>query len=90
MPLSEQESDPLIPPFASMTASEAELTVFLDREKPLSAPKWVKSGDLQEWLRSTLGKPAAMGGEDSWIGRIEVVDPDPVRPSRCLSLWSCN
>ncbi|KZW03905.1 hypothetical protein EXIGLDRAFT_715940 [Exidia glandulosa HHB12029] len=80
VPLSDQganPADPLHPPLTVLSAPEASLVVYLDREKPLSAPKWVKSGDLQDWLRSVLGKQAAVPGEDSWIGRIEVVDPDP-------------
>ncbi|EJD53922.1 hypothetical protein AURDEDRAFT_110617 [Auricularia subglabra TFB-10046 SS5] len=82
--------DTLIPPFATFESpSNITLVAYLDRDKPLSAPKWLKTGDLQEWLKVSLGKAAAIPGEDSWIGRIEVADPDPP-PSihTVLDLWA--
>jgi 20S proteasome subunit alpha 6 len=55
------------------------LIVYLDTERPLSEPKWVKSGDVQEWLKSMFGRMFWVTGEaDGWEKKVEVVDPDPV------------
>ena len=51
--------------------------VYLDKDKPLSEPKWVKTGDIDEWLKNMFGQ-AKNEGRASWNGKIEVVDPDPV------------
>ena len=55
--------------------------VHLDKERPLSEPKWVKTGDVQEWLKSMFGRMFWVAGEaaDGWEKKLEVVDPDPVR-----------
>jgi hypothetical protein len=56
------------------------MLVHLDRERPLSEPKWVKSGDVQEWLKSMFGRMMWLAGDvaGGWENKIEVVDPDPV------------
>lgn len=43
----------------------------------------MKTGDVQEWLKSMFGRMfwAAGDAADGWERRIEVVDPDPVSPS---------
>jgi len=53
------------------------LSIYLDKEKPMSEPRWVKTGDLEEWLRNTFGIFWS-SGENGWEKRIEVMDPDPV------------
>jgi 20S proteasome subunit alpha 6 len=57
------------------------MIVHLDKDRPLSEPKWVKTGDVQEWLRSMFGRMFWVAGdaaEDGWEKKIEVKDPDPV------------
>jgi 20S proteasome subunit alpha 6 len=46
----------------------------------------VKSGDVQEWLKSMFGRMFWVAGDaaDGWERKIEVVDPDPV--SYCLPI----
>lgn len=46
----------------------------------MTEPRWVKTGDVEEWLRNTFGI-FWVSGDDGWEKRIEVVDPDPVRPA---------
>jgi hypothetical protein len=55
--------------------------VYLDTERPLSEPKWAKSGDIQDWLKSMFGRMFWVAGEaaEGWEKKIQVVDPDPVR-----------
>lgn len=75
------ELDPTVPPFSKATVpSEVTLLVYLDRARPLSEPKWVKSGDVQEWLKSMFGRMfwLARDAAGGWEKKIEVVDPDPV------------
>lgn len=43
----------------------------------MTEPRWVKTGDVEEWLRNTFGI-FWVSGDDGWEKRIEVVDPDPV------------
>ncbi|GJJ07395.1 hypothetical protein Clacol_001597 [Clathrus columnatus] len=69
--------DELFPPWSQLIIpSQVALTVHLDKERPLSEPRWVKTGDLEEWLRNTFGI-FWVSGEDGWEKRTEVVDPDP-------------
>ena len=81
--LSEQlENDVTVPPlWKAKIPSDVQLVLYLDKEKPLSEPRWVKTGDVQEWLRSMFGRMFWVAGDaaDGWEKRVEVVDPDPVR-----------
>lgn len=77
-----ESEDPTVPPFSkAKVPSEISLILYLDKEKPLSEPRWVKTGDVQEWLRSMFGRMFWVAGDaaDGWERRIEVADPDPVR-----------
>ena len=58
------------------------LIAYLDKERPLSEPRWVKTGDVQDWLKSMFGRVFWTAGDaaDGWEEKIEVVDPDPVSP----------
>jgi 20S proteasome subunit alpha 6 len=70
-----------LPPFAKVTIPSTLLvTVYLDTERPLSEPKWAKSGDIQDWLKSMFGRMFWVAGDaaEGWEKKILVVDPDPV------------
>lgn len=72
----DSETDATVPPFSKLTLpTSVHLIARLDVHRPLSEPKWAKSGDIQEWLKSMLGSDDASGG---WGHKIHVVDPDPV------------
>lgn len=88
LPLSIDDStvgDETVPPLAKAEMPlKTVLVIYLDKERPLSEPKWVKSGDVQEWLRSMFGRMFWVAGDAAAVGwekRIEVVDPDPVSRS---------
>lgn len=58
------------------------VVVRLDRTNPLTEARWVKTGDVEQWIMS-LG--LANGSDikkkeqlSAWQGKIEVMDPDPV------------
>ncbi|KAB5589964.1 Protein IWS1 [Ceratobasidium theobromae] len=72
--------DLTIPDLSKVGRAPAEITVVvhLDRDKPLTETKWVKTGDLDEWLSNEFGplRPDP-SGRASWSGKIEVADPDP-------------
>lgn len=75
------EADPTLPPFSTLELpSSLSMTLHLDTDKPLSEPKWVKSGDVQEWLKSMFGRMFWVAGDAAggWEKKIEVADPDPV------------
>jgi 20S proteasome subunit alpha 6 len=76
------EDDSTVPPFPETDLPvSVTMIVHLNRDRPLSEPKWVKTGDVQEWLKSLLGRMFWVAGdaaEDGWEKKIEVKDPDPV------------
>lgn len=79
--ISDCNVDETIPSFSKVSfPSKIHLIVHLDTDRPLSEPKWVKSGDVQEWLKSMFGRMFWVAGEaaDGWEKKIEVADPDPV------------
>lgn len=93
--LSEASStDETLPSFSKATLpSKITLMVHLDTERPLSEPKWVKSGDVQEWLKSMFGRMFWVAGDaaDGWEKKIAVVDPDPAPTIwTVLDGWAVN
>ncbi|KIK43224.1 hypothetical protein CY34DRAFT_804079 [Suillus luteus UH-Slu-Lm8-n1] len=93
--LSEASStDETLPSFSKATLpSKITLMVHLDTERPLSEPKWVKSGDVQEWLKSMFGRMFWVAGNaaDGWEKKIAVVDPDPAPTIwTVLDGWAVN
>ena len=79
-----------MPPLTKTTLpTQTVLTAYLDKDRPLSEPRWVKTGDVQDWLKSMFGRmfwAAGDAAEAGWEKKIEVVDPDPVRPVLCIAL----
>ena len=72
------ESDPMFPPLlTAKLPSKLTLVIHLDTEKPIPEAKWVKTGDIHEWVRSTFGRIFSGAGE-GWEKKIVVQDPDPV------------
>ncbi len=83
-------SDPALPPLHGET--NVTFHVFLDLENPLSVPRWVKTGDVDDWLQTIFGAPPVnlkvLGAKQEesvdatptrgWEGKISVMDPDPV------------
>ncbi|KAF7355047.1 Proteasome endopeptidase complex [Mycena sanguinolenta] len=68
------------PPFSQVSPPLAiTLIVHLDTVRPLSEPKWVKTGDIPEWLKSLFGRMFWFAGDaaESWEKKIIVSDPDP-------------
>ncbi|KAH8996970.1 hypothetical protein EDB86DRAFT_2803849 [Lactarius hatsudake] len=87
------ESDSTVPPFSKVNVpSEVTLLVYLDTERPLSEPKWVKSGDVHEWLKSMFGRMFWVTGDaDGWEKKVQVVDPDPAPTIwTVLDGWAAN
>ncbi|KAJ2935427.1 hypothetical protein H1R20_g1667, partial [Candolleomyces eurysporus] len=71
------EADDTVPPFPKLSLpTSVRLVAHLDVARPLSEPKWAKSGDVQEWLRSMLGSKSDESSE-GWEKKIQVMDPDP-------------
>ncbi|KAG2013864.1 proteasome subunit alpha type 1 [Coprinopsis cinerea AmutBmut pab1-1] len=74
------ESDDSVPPFFKLPLpASIQLLVHLDTSRPLSDPKWAKTGDVQEWLKSMFGRMFWVAGDaaEGWEKKIHVVDPDP-------------
>lgn len=75
------ELDRTVPPFWNLIPSATILlVVYLDTARPLSEPKWAKTGDIQDWLKSMFGRMFWVAGDaaEGWEKKIVVVDPDPV------------
>lgn len=81
------EGDPTIPPFTKFPRPHTITVVgYFDTTKPLSEPRWVRTGDIPEWLRSMFGRPVTEG--EGWEKKIIVSDPDPVSPLRASGVLS--
>ena len=87
------DDDKTVPTFRKATLPmQTVLVAYLDKDRPLSEPRWVKTGDVQDWLKSMFGRMFWVAGDaaDGWEKRVEVVDPDPVSASLCTpSLQNC-
>ncbi|KAH7888058.1 hypothetical protein F5I97DRAFT_1952520 [Phlebopus sp. FC_14] len=87
-------ADETIPSFSKASLpTKVNLIVHLDTERPLSEPKWVKSGDVQEWLKSMFGRMFWVAGDaaDGWEKKIQVMDPDPAPTIwTVLEGWAVN
>ena len=82
MPVAYTVDDAASPNFTSLLHQSTQpqtvdLIAYLDRNKPLSEPKWVRTGDVEDLLHSVFSKN--IQGRAAWANKVEVVDPDPVR-----------
>lgn len=87
------EADETLPPFWKLeSGTRSLLRVYLDKERPLSEPKWVKTGDVQDWLRDMFGGRFWVAGDAvGWEKKIEVRYPDPAPTIQTvLAGWSTN
>ncbi|KAH9843681.1 uncharacterized protein C8Q71DRAFT_864563 [Rhodofomes roseus] len=88
------EADPTVPPFSKATLpTKMTLIAQLDRQRPLSEPRWVKTGDVHEWLKSMFGRMFWVAGDaaEGWEKKIQVVDPDPAPTIwTVLETWAQN
>lgn len=57
-----------------------ELIAFIDTAHRLSEPKWVKSGQLEDWISAIKTRETAGEAEENWRWRrkLEVADPEAV------------
>ncbi|KAI0921931.1 hypothetical protein AcW1_004221 [Taiwanofungus camphoratus] len=92
--LDNSSADSTVPAFSKVSLPSKMLLVgHLDRERPLSEPRWVKTGDVQEWLKSMFGRMFWVAGDAAggWEKKIEVVDPDPAPTIwTVLEAWAQN
>lgn len=68
---------------------EITVVAHLDKVNPLTEARWVKTGEVEQWIIS-LG---LQNGQDpkkdqlsEWRGKIVVADPDPVSVGDCFSV----
>jgi len=71
-----------IKPSTSFVRSSFTIVAQLDRANPLTEARWVKTGEVENWILS-LGIANGQDPKDpeqlsKWMGKINVVDPDPV------------
>lgn len=57
-----------------------KIIAYLDQEKPLSEPKWIKTGNVEDWLNDIFGAPGKKAGGKglAWRGKFEILDPEQV------------
>ncbi|KAI5124782.1 hypothetical protein M0805_005416 [Coniferiporia weirii] len=87
------ESDVDLPPFWKLESpTKAVFSIYLDKERPLSEPKWVKTGDVHDWLKDMFGGRFWVAGEAvGWEKKIDVRYPDPAPTIQTvLAGWSGN
>ncbi|UZJ55502.1 hypothetical protein CBS101457_004822 [Exobasidium rhododendri] len=72
---------------AAEGSPEMTITIFLAEQNPKQELKWVKTGDVEEWLSALPGFQSSLSSHSStvnaanavnaWTDKIRVVDPDP-------------
>ncbi len=82
--LEELRTDPpdiTIPPFYQALPSTLPdnfiITVYLNKKRPLSEPKWCRTNMADDWLFEQFGMRRA-SSDVGWRGKLEIMDPDPV------------
>jgi hypothetical protein len=71
-------TSPADAPYPEMKTETFKVIAYLDQERPLSEPKWIKTGNVEEWLGEIFG-PLEGGKGLGWRGKFEILDPEPVR-----------
>lgn len=71
-------------PSTSFSHPSFTITAQLDRANPLTEARWVKTGEVENWILS-LGIANGQDPKDpeqlsKWLGKIIVEDPDEVSP----------
>ncbi|KAI0092570.1 hypothetical protein BDY19DRAFT_925029 [Irpex rosettiformis] len=88
------DEDKTVPPLSTAKLPlRTVLTAYLDKERPLSEPRWVKTGDVHDWLKSMFGRMFWVAGDaaDGWEKKIEVMDADPPPTIwTVLEAWAVN
>ncbi|BGP48545.1 hypothetical protein JCM10450v2_004421 [Rhodotorula kratochvilovae] len=85
------------PATAPSTFSHEVITVSaqLDRQNPLTEARWVKTGEVENWILS-LGissgaNPKDMDNLSEWRSKIKIVDPDPPPTiQHALESWAAS
>ncbi|GAA5827419.1 hypothetical protein JCM3770_003966, partial [Rhodotorula araucariae] len=80
-----------------LTLSHEVITVLaqLDRKNPLTEARWVKTGEVENWILS-LGisggaNPKDMDNLSAWRSKIKIVDPDPPPTiQHALDSWAAS
>lgn len=81
-----ESSDNTLPPLHDLVSGvvdgeSVKLTVYVDMHRCLSEPRWVKSGQVNDWIRkgakAGVKKSESMLTED-WTSKIDVMDPEAV------------
>lgn len=62
---------------ASALPQELVINVYLDKLAPLLEAKWLKTGDVEDWLSALPGFAHSRLSDQSWHQKIHVDDPDP-------------
>ncbi|KAK4689649.1 hypothetical protein P7C73_g442, partial [Tremellales sp. Uapishka_1] len=70
------DAEMTIPPFHKAPTEGVTVTVYLNKKKPLSEPKWCRTNQADEWLLEQFGNSKA-SSETGWKGKLEIMDPDP-------------
>jgi 20S proteasome subunit alpha 6 len=74
------DSDPAAP-YPSLRCETFKIVAYLDQDRPLSEPKWVRTGHVEDWLNDLFGRMKVGNKKvSSWRGKFEILDPEPVRP----------
>ncbi|EJT97720.1 hypothetical protein DACRYDRAFT_91571 [Dacryopinax primogenitus] len=89
-------ADATVPPLYTVLRPADEepetilLQVFVDKDRPLSEPKWVKTGDVNDHIGPDRDDQSTV---PSWKGKIEVIDPDKPKMQTLETIldgWAIN
>lgn len=86
--LASLSDDGSLPPLHRVSPGQGvTLTVYLNKKKPLSEPKWCRTNQADEWLWEQFGRRS----ESGWRGKLEIMDPDaPPTLATILDTWKTS
>lgn len=65
--------------YPALKCETFKIIAYLDQERPLSEPKWVRTGNVEDWLNELFGRMKVDNKKVSnWRGKFEILDPEPV------------
>ncbi|GAA5820528.1 hypothetical protein JCM11251_003031 [Rhodosporidiobolus azoricus] len=94
-PNEEQSDEPAQSQPTSLSHDTITVTAQLDKANPLTEARWVKTGEVENWILS-LGISNGADPKDAsrlsdWRGKIKVVDPDPPPTiQHALNSWATS
>lgn len=77
-PTSDEAGESGLSVIPSYTKDQITIVAHLDKANPLTEARWVKTGEVEQWIISLGLQHGHKDQLSEWKGKIVVADPDPV------------